>query len=72
MKNNCPYCGGSGMKNRSEPCPACNGSGRESSRDVCPHCHADLAIGEPHEKGCPFAHTSRGHKSKGNKKELKW
>ncbi|MCY7296463.1 hypothetical protein [Alteromonas sp. a30] len=58
-KKTCPACGGTGMKSRSERCPVCNGSGRESSDNYCPECHANLAIDEPHKKGCSFHEVFR-------------
>lgn len=67
MKNTCQYCDGTGMKNRTEKCPVCNRSGQQSSLSFCTHCHANLAVDEPHKKGCPNIQVHRG----GNK-DIKW
>lgn len=49
----CPYCDGTGMKNRSERCPQCGGSGNERNGYYCPYCNANLSIDEPHARSCP-------------------
>lgn len=52
----CPYCKGTGMKNRSEKCPKCGGSGtynNELEDFYCSICHANLSKKEPHAPRCP-------------------